>query len=259
MTNQIAIRPIHYASVSGGKDSLYMLKVILENPKKYPLDLVVHFELEIDWPFVKDSVDAMRNMCETLGIPFRAIKPRMTWEEQYRKWGIPTRLGRWCNTSYKLDAKHQLEKWVKQQNCRPVCYIGFCADETRRFKYNVGGWNPEGDQDVCYPLAEEGIVEDRILAWARTQSIFNGWYDIFRRQGCWLCPNLSRLELAYLQKHYPERFETYSRMVREYEVKKAGTAFYFNKPWDEVVADVSTKWRRILDEKENPSQLEMAL
>ena len=47
--NSIILRPIHYASVSGGKDSLYMLLIILKNPQKYPLDLVVHFELETNW------------------------------------------------------------------------------------------------------------------------------------------------------------------------------------------------------------------
>ena len=46
--NDIALRPIHYASVSGGKDSLYMLFIILKNPEKYPLDMVIHFELETE-------------------------------------------------------------------------------------------------------------------------------------------------------------------------------------------------------------------
>lgn len=44
----LKLRPIHYASVSGGKDSLYMLGLILENQDKYPLDVVVNFDLEID-------------------------------------------------------------------------------------------------------------------------------------------------------------------------------------------------------------------
>lgn len=51
--SNLALIPIHYASVSGGKDSLYMLKVITSNPKKYPLDMIVHFSLEIDYPWVK--------------------------------------------------------------------------------------------------------------------------------------------------------------------------------------------------------------
>ena len=44
---EIALRPSYWASVSGGKDSLYMLKLILNNPDKYILDGVCHFELEV--------------------------------------------------------------------------------------------------------------------------------------------------------------------------------------------------------------------
>lgn len=50
MTEEIALRPSYWASVSGGKDSLYMLNLILHNLDRYPLDGVVHFELEIDYP-----------------------------------------------------------------------------------------------------------------------------------------------------------------------------------------------------------------
>ena len=52
MNNEIALRPSYWASVSGGKDSLYMLNYILNNLDRYPLDGVVHFELEIDWEWV---------------------------------------------------------------------------------------------------------------------------------------------------------------------------------------------------------------
>ena len=51
--NTLVLRPSYWASVSGGKDSLYMLKYILTNIDKYPLDGVIHFELEIDYPFMK--------------------------------------------------------------------------------------------------------------------------------------------------------------------------------------------------------------
>ena len=50
MSNDVVLRPSDWASVSGGKDSLYMLMLILSRPDKYPLDGVVHFELEIDYP-----------------------------------------------------------------------------------------------------------------------------------------------------------------------------------------------------------------
>ena len=50
MSGEIALRPSYWASVSGGKDSLYMLNYILHNLDRYPLDGVVHFELEVDYP-----------------------------------------------------------------------------------------------------------------------------------------------------------------------------------------------------------------
>ena len=54
MKNEIQLRPSYWVSVSGGKDSLYMLKLILSHPEQFPLDGVVHFELEIDYPFIHD-------------------------------------------------------------------------------------------------------------------------------------------------------------------------------------------------------------
>lgn len=76
--NQIMLRPSYWASVSGGKDSLYMLNLILHNLDRYPLDGVVHFELEIDYPFIKDVIDYMESECKRAGIRFFRIKPHKT-------------------------------------------------------------------------------------------------------------------------------------------------------------------------------------
>lgn len=118
----VALRPIHYASVSGGKDSLYMLMVILSKLDKYPLDMVVHYELEIDYPWVKEVVNHMESKCRELGIKFVRIRPTETYDSLYNKYGFPSRKVRWCNGKYKLDCKCQLEKWIKAQSCRPVAY-----------------------------------------------------------------------------------------------------------------------------------------
>lgn len=75
MSNEIALRPSYWASVSGGKDSLYMLNLILHNLDRYPLDGVVHFELDIDYPFIHDVIDYMESECKRFGIRFVRIKP----------------------------------------------------------------------------------------------------------------------------------------------------------------------------------------
>ena len=226
-----------------------MLGLILNNPDKYPLDMVVHFELEIDWEWSKQVVDMMEERCVRAGIKFVRIKPSVSWYELYDKYDIPTRNARWCNNMYKLDCKKQLNKWIADQNCRPVAYIGFCADEQKRFKYDIGDWK---DQDICYPLAEEGIEEYTILQWARKQDIFQGWYEIFDRQGCMICPNLTRMELAYLCKHYPDKYAEWIGLIKKYEVKFQTT--FYHTGIDHIDYLIKNKWLPILDDAEKVYQ-----
>lgn len=117
MTRSIALRPSYWASVSGGKDSLYMLNYILHNLDRYPLDGVVHFELEIDYPFIRDVINYMESECKRFGIQFVRIKPRKSWGELYDKYGFPTRKVRWCNNHYKLDACRQLNGSSDGRGC----------------------------------------------------------------------------------------------------------------------------------------------
>lgn len=120
-SNTVALRPSYWASVSGGKDSLYMLRLILQHPDKYPLDGVVHFELEIDYPFIHDVIDYMERECKAHGIRFVRIKPTKTWMELYEKNGFPSRIYRWCNDHYKLTARKQLNAFLRERSIR--CYL----------------------------------------------------------------------------------------------------------------------------------------
>lgn len=238
----IKLRPIHYASVSGGKDSLYMLLTILKNPQKYPLDMVVHFELDNDWASAKKVIEEMERMCKKINIKFVRIRPRKTWEELCNRYGFPNARARWCNNVYKLDCKKQLNEWIKSQNCKPVAYIGFCADENKRFKYTIGEWEKE---ECCYPLAEEGINESEILEWAKEHELLKGYYSLFKRQGCMACPMATMKEWAYLLYTDPEKYEYYLEKIRETEkmVKEKGRKWIFLKMGaDEFDRRIKGKW-----------------
>lgn len=91
MSKGLMLRPSYWASVSGGKDSLYMLYYILQNLDRYPLDGVVHFELEMDFPFVRDVIDYMESECQKYGITFIRFKPRIAWDEWYKNGDIRQR------------------------------------------------------------------------------------------------------------------------------------------------------------------------
>lgn len=213
MGNEIALKPTYWASVSGGKDSLYMLNLILHNLDKYQLNGVVHFELEIDFPFIKNVIDYMQVECEKHGIPFIRIKPRNTWKELYDKWGFPTRTTRWCNSKYKLDAYKQLVEFMKKQGYAVYSYIGYCADEKPRFeKRNV--------LFERYPLVEEGIEEETILKWAQNVDLFNDYYKYNKRCGCMYCPLMSYENMAYLYVYYNDKYKFMLEKMKETEAKR---------------------------------------
>lgn len=269
MKSEIALRPSYWASVSGGKDSLYMLNYILHNLDRYPLDGVVHFELEIDYPFIHDVIDYMESECLKYGIRFVRIKPQKTWEELYytssckteRIYGFPTRTARWCNNKYKLDSKRQLSEWMNSIGYYVIHYIGYCADEQHRFNKRLSAQKVER-----YPLVENGIIEDEIWEWAKTQPIFNHYYETNKRCGCMYCPMSSYLNYAYLYKYYPDNFKYMIDKMRETEQireKELGRPFSVISSNPKYNADylekiIKTKWLNILNEKEKELKNELS-
>lgn len=225
----IELKDMYWASVSGGKDSLYMFRLILEHPEKYPLNGVVHFKLEIDYPWVEDVCKLYKQWCSKLGIPYIEIEPRKSWFELEEKNYFPGRWNRakWCNFHYKLDCKKQFEKQFKGI-ANIHWYIGLCADEESRFK------------DEIYPLAEYGIYEDTVLKWAQSVNIFNNYYINCKRQGCMWCPNSTMKEKAYLLKYYPREYFKMCEYIRRYEIKFNKTVYH--KPIDEITDTIMTKY-----------------
>lgn len=225
--NNIELKDSYWASVSGGKDSLYMFRLILDNTDRYPLNGVVHFKLEIDYPWVGDVCKLYKEWCSKLGIPYIEIQPRKTYDELFNKYGFPTRQGRWCNSAYKLDCRKQFENQFKGiVNIK--WYIGICADETNRIK------------DDIYPLVENDICEEKILAWAQSVSVFNNYYNNCKRQGCMFCPNSSMIEKAYLKKYYPDIYKVMYDMIQHSEHARGYQVYH--KPIEEIDKTIDNKW-----------------
>lgn len=208
MKQEIELQKTYWASVSGGKDSLYMLAHILHNLDIYPLDGVVHFELEIDYPFIKNVIDYMESECKKYNIPFLRIKPRTSWYDLKEKYQLPHRIGRWCNSEYKLDCKKQLNDIMRQNNKEVVYYIGLCANEEKRIK--------ETGNEI-YPLYEMGVFEETIWKWAKNQPLFSDYYKYNKRCGCMYCPCATINELAYLKHYYTDNYIYFMNECLNYE------------------------------------------
>lgn len=181
------------------------------------------------------------------------IKPRTSWNELYEKYGFPTRTARWCNNSYKMDAKKQLQEFMKSQGYYVVSYIGYCADEEKRFMKRMTPTNRE-----VYPLVDFGINENEIWEWAKEQPIFNNYYKTNKRCGCMYCPMMSRISAAYLLKYYPENFNfaiekmKETEAVREKKFCRKFSCISSNSKYNaEYLSNIiRTKWLKKLEEKE---------
>lgn len=264
MKNEINLIPSYWASVSGGKDSLFMLKLLMDQRERYPLDGVIHLELEIDYPFIKDVVNEMELMCKAVHVPFLRFKPSRTWEEIYYSKiektgnivGFPTRKVRWCNSKYKLSAFHQFVKYLLAQGRSVVSYIGYCVDEEERY-------TKRHTKHEIYPLVENGIFETDILQWAQNQPIFNNYYLTNKRCGCMYCPMASYINYAYLYKYYPEQYKYMidkmreTERIREDELGRPFSCIQSNPIYNADYLDNQIKTRYIheLEYQENNVQL----
>ena len=212
---QVVLQNYYVASVSGGKDSLYMLKVLFENRNQYPLHALLHCDLEIDYPVANNVIDYMEKEANKLGLPMIRVKPIFTFNEGIQKYGYPTRKARWCN-KWKLSGIENFRQSIKSTGKRLIQYIGYCYDEDKRFKINP---NTQGDFDLIYPLAQHKIKEEDVLNWARNINIFGDYYLYNKRMGCMFCPMQSRDNLAYLKYSQPDIYNQYMKSVNEYEEK----------------------------------------
>ena len=107
---------------------------------------------------------------------------------------------------------------MKEQGKRVIHYIGFCADETRRFRFDLDSRGEKVTQ--IYPLAENGIREETIWLWAREHPIYNEYYKYNKRCGCMGCPMSTARSMAYLSVFYPEEFRRICDLAWETEKKK---------------------------------------
>ena len=169
----------------------------------------------------------MEQECKKYGIPFIRIKPRKSWFDLYEKYKFPTRVFRWCNSKYKLDAQKQLVEFMKSKGYNTYFYIGYCVNEKQRYSKKIR-------INEIYPLVELGVQEKDILEWAKNQPIFNDYYKFNKRCGCMYCPMMSLKAMAYLCKYYPQHYE----FVIE---KMAETEEYLSKLKGEPVAIMQSK------------------
>jgi 3'-phosphoadenosine 5'-phosphosulfate sulfotransferase (PAPS reductase)/FAD synthetase len=198
----------YIASLSYGKDSIYMLEVI----KQYgmPLDRIVHVEvmatptIPADLPEMVEFKDyADKGIYKRYGIKVERLRNKESYEEHFyrcfkrgknkgRIYGFPMVLGSWCNSDLKMPLLKKLHK-------NNTTYIGIACDEPNRF-HNL-------TETKRSPLVEHNITEQQCYNWCKENNLLSPIYKNSFRGGCWFCHNQSKDQLRLLRKNYPQYWD----------------------------------------------------
>ena len=202
----------HAVSLSGGKDSSYLLLQMIE--RDMPIDAVLSADTGMEFPEMYDHLQKLDDLLlrergihiTTLRHPkgfewrmFDEPKQKPKTLENRARLGIPPcgngwpgiRV-RWCTGQLKTHLiSKEVNRLKREKNA--LHYIGIAADEV---------WRCKGEQ---YPLVDWGITEAQALQGCYERGFdFGGLYRIYHRASCWCCPFQRIDELRKLRGHHPE-------------------------------------------------------
>lgn len=176
-------------NLSGGKDSIAMLLMMLEREER--VDHIIFADTGVEFPEVYSVLEQVERMT---GKNITRISAGKNFEELLREGrGWPNMCTRWCTGELKKGA---IRAWTKQQDVPIQHCIGIASDERyraikKRFKR--------------YPLCTYGVTEAQALQYCYDKGItWDGLYESRSRIGCFCCPLQRISELKSLRRRYPD-------------------------------------------------------
>ena len=186
----------HILSLSGGKDSTFLLLEILR--RNHPLNEVVFFDTGWEFPEMYDHLDKLKRLCKDNNIKFVTLHPDksfdyLMFDKGYSWCGRMCRWGTACKTQ-------AIDKYLKDVG-EYIIYVGIAADEPERVERNT-------DIRKKMPLVDWGITEAECLQGCYDAGFdFGGMYKHLDRLSCKFCRNKNLKELRNIYRYYPDVWE----------------------------------------------------
>lgn len=193
-------------SLSGGKDSLAMLLLVIE--KKLPLDRVVFYDTGVEFQAIYNIIDQVKPLIEEYGAHLDILHPKRPFLLDMLAKPVASKSGEerygfdWCGgvcrwqTGCKVS---EINRYLSQFD-EYTQYVGIACDEPKRIRY---------ENHKVYPLVEYQMTESDCLAYCRSKGFH--WkegdidlYDILDRVSCWCCANKNTKELRNMYHFLPE-------------------------------------------------------
>lgn len=205
--------------VSGGKDSLAMLDLVLNRGEN--IASVVFYDGGWEW---RETLAAIDHAEQLTGLKVHRLRGDYCGEFSRRGWPRPR--FRWC-TDLKARAINAVAKTIS----KAVVCIGFAADETDRAR-NVDLWRRD-PLPKRFPLIEAAITQAEALR--RCLALGYTWGNLYNwnsRISCFCCPIMRRTTLPKIREHRPEAFRRIVEMDRH--AQRLGFRSSFSKTIEKV-------------------------
>lgn len=199
------------ASISGGKDSVCMLHLMIETGN-IP-DKVIYYDNGMEFKAVYEVINKIERLCNSIGIDFVRLNSSFNFLDYMLYKPVKGRYNdttgySWCGGICRWGTKDKtqvIEKYLsKFSNVEE--YIGIAYDEPYRIK------------DKNYPLYDDKITEKEALKYC--YNLGYTWeesgirlYDILKRVSCWCCANKNLKELENIYRYLPD----YWKKLKELE------------------------------------------
>lgn len=215
---------------SGGKDSQAVLDLVTRviPPQKYK---VFYTDTGMELPCTQETVDLTAKTYGDLYPEFRLVTCQSEYPivEQWKKYGPPSRMNRWCCKVRKTSLFARTLKDELNTKKQPKCVVfeGVRADEsTRRERYDrVGDGVKHVNLINCRPIFNWNDTEVYLYVVCRSKvSLNEGYKKGLTRIGCNICPFASSWSEYLINVLYPEIsrpfIEVIEQMARQIGVKE---------------------------------------
>lgn len=210
-------QPLHIASCSFGKDSVATILLALENNE--PLDRVVFVEVMFDHSRNisgedPDHIKWVREVAipklEAMGVRVdvvRSVADYVGYAHSIKtKRAKPHRIGKCCGWLIQKECamnaggkEAALQRYYRQFTQPVVQYVGIAIDEPQRLARLTA--------NKISLLAKYGYTEEMARRKCEEYGLLSPFYDKWKRNGCWFCPNKPIPYLAHIRRHYPPLWE----------------------------------------------------
>jgi 3'-phosphoadenosine 5'-phosphosulfate sulfotransferase (PAPS reductase)/FAD synthetase len=225
----------HIANVSGGKDSLAQILLIMESG--IPCDEVVFYDTGMEFKAIYNIFEKLEPMVKSQGMKLTVLQPKNPFlydmlerPVESKQKGKHSGYG-WCGGVCRWGTKCKTQA-LDQYAAGAVQYIGIAADEQQRRGELTGNKRSL--------LIENKITEAECLDFCRrrgwnwnektpaTESGLIDLYDILDRVSCWCCANKNQRELRNIWRFLPQYWEQLKEIQKQIErpMKK-----WQNKQW----------------------------